>query len=141
MSRMGQIKLAGWLSIPLCIAIIYVVQSHPLMFPYPGIWQIVIAGITLNTFIHLTITLPRWEKDSIANLEAREHKAYMNNEYSVGIVWGHDPDSYEEYSFSSAKEKFAFLDGVEEGCGYLSCEFIGDDYGCSTLEQYIEENE
>lgn len=64
MSRMGQIKLAGWLSIPLCIAIIYVIQTNPLMFPYPGIWQIVVAGITLNTFIHLTITIPKWEKDN-----------------------------------------------------------------------------
>lgn len=64
MYRMTQIKLAGWLSIPLCFTIMYVIHSHPLMFPYPGIWQIVVAGITLNTFIHLTITIPRWEKDN-----------------------------------------------------------------------------
>ena len=60
MSRMGQIKLAGWL----CIAIIYVIQSFPQMFPYHGIWQIVIAGVALNTIVHLTITIPRWEKDN-----------------------------------------------------------------------------
>jgi len=64
MSRMAQIKLAGWLSIPLCFGIIYMIHSYPLMFPYPGIWQIVMAGVTLNTFIHLTITIPRWEKDN-----------------------------------------------------------------------------
>ena len=52
MSRMGQIKLAGWLSIPLCIAIIYVIHSFPQMFPYHGIWQIVIAGVALNTIVH-----------------------------------------------------------------------------------------
>ena len=64
MSRMGQIILAGWLSIPLCIAIIYVIHSFPQMFPYHGIWQIVIAGVALNTIVHLTITIPRWEKDN-----------------------------------------------------------------------------
>lgn len=52
--------------------------------------------------------------------------------FKVKIVWGSTESNYTEkqpctYSFKTEEELTAFLDGVEEACGWMDYEVVDED--------------
>ena len=64
-----------------------------------------------------------------------------DKKFKIKVAWGMDKlkENIEEYSFDTAKELHAFMDGVQESLGWHDHEFIGEGQNFKTVEEWEKE--